>query len=99
VGLSNVSNGTPKELRPYLNRTYLMMLMKYGLHSAIVDAFDSELIEIARGRRPDLVNLVHRLMDGEGPDLASLDQEETRYAKTVRVLTGESLYSASWLEV
>ncbi|MDD5510402.1 MAG: dihydropteroate synthase [Dehalococcoidales bacterium] len=99
VGLSNVSNGTPKDLRPYLNRTYLMMLMKYGLHSAIVDAFDSELIEIARGRRPDLVDLVQRLMDGEGPDLASLDQEETRYAKTVRVLTGESLYSVSWLEV
>jgi len=99
VGLSNVSNGTPKDLRPYLNRTYLMMLMKYGLHSAIVDAFDSELIEIARGRRPDLVDLVHRLMDGERPDLASLDQEEIRYAKTVRVLAGESLYSASWLEV
>jgi 5-methyltetrahydrofolate corrinoid/iron sulfur protein methyltransferase len=38
-------------------------------------------------------------MDGEGPDLASLDQEETKYAKTVRVLIGESLYSASWLEV
>ncbi|WP_221934131.1 hypothetical protein, partial [Klebsiella pneumoniae] len=31
VGLSNVSNGTPQDLRPYLNRTYLMMLMKYGL--------------------------------------------------------------------
>ncbi|MDD5591419.1 MAG: dihydropteroate synthase [Dehalococcoidales bacterium] len=99
VGLSNISNGAPNDLRPYLNRTYLMMLMKYGLHSAIVDAFDSELIEIARGDRPELVDLVHRLMDGERPDLASLDQEEARYAKTVRVLTGESLYSASWLEV
>ncbi|TET17406.1 MAG: dihydropteroate synthase, partial [Dehalococcoidia bacterium] len=41
VGLSNISNGTPHHLRPYLNRTYLMMLMKYGLYSAIVDAFDS----------------------------------------------------------
>ena len=99
VGLSNVSNGTPNELRPYLNRTYLMMLMKYGLYSAIVDAFDSELINIARGKRPELVNLVHRVMDGERPDLASLDKEDAEYAKTVRVLTGESLYSHSWLEV
>ena len=40
VGLSNISNGTPQHLRPYLNRTYLIMLMRYGLYSAIVDAFD-----------------------------------------------------------
>ena len=99
VGLSNVSNGTPTDLRPYLNRTYLMMLMKYGLHSAIVDAFDKELISIARGEKPELVNLVHRVMDGERPDLSSLDKEEVKYVKTVRVLTGESLYSHSWLEV
>ncbi len=99
VGLSNVSNGTPNQLRPYLNRTYLMMLMKYSLHSAIVDAFDSELIAIARGKKPELVDLIHRVMDGEKPDLSSLGEEETKYVKTVRVLTGESLYSHSWLEV
>ncbi|GAG14937.1 unnamed protein product, partial [marine sediment metagenome] len=57
VGLSNISNGTPANLRPYLNRTYLMMLLKYGLYSAIVDAFDSELIKIARGEKPELVDL------------------------------------------
>ena len=59
VGLSNVSNGTPVELRPYLNRTYLIMLMKYGLYAAIVDAFDTELIDISRGRKPNIVNLVY----------------------------------------
>ena len=99
VGLSNVSNGAPIELRPWLNRTYLMMLMKYGLYSAIVDAFDSELIEIARGGKPEIVRLVHRMMDGEKPDLSSLSDEEAKYAKTVRVFTGESLYSHSWLEI
>jgi cobalamin-dependent methionine synthase I len=99
VGLSNVSNGTPNHLRPYLNRTYLIMLMKYGLHSAIVDAFDTELIDIAKGKKPELVKLVHRIMDGEKPDPSSLSEEEVKYAKTVRVLTGESLYSHSWLEV
>jgi len=99
VGLSNVSNGAPTHLRPYLNRTYLMMLMKYGLYSAIVDAFDPELVRIARGEMPELVNLVHRVMDGERPDPSSLSEEEVKYVKTVRVLTGETLYSHSWLEL
>ena len=99
VGLSNISNGTPTNLRPYLNQTYLMMLLKYGLYSAIVDAFDTELISIAKGKRPELLSLVHRVMDGKKPDLSSLSPEEVRYAKTTRVLMGEILYSHSWLEV
>jgi len=99
VGLSNVSSGTPTHLRPYLNQTYLMMLMRYGLYSAIVDPFDTELIKIGRGERPEVVNLVHRVMDGEKPNLSSLNEEEVKYVKTVRVLTGESLYSHSWLEI
>ncbi|MBA7601128.1 5-methyltetrahydrofolate:corrinoid/iron-sulfur protein co-methyltransferase [subsurface metagenome] len=99
VGLSNISNGTPHHLRPYLNRTCMIMLMKHGLYSAIVDAFDSELIAIARGRRPEIVELVHRVMDGDKPDLSSLAEEETKYVKTVRVITGEALYSHSWLDI
>ena len=99
VGLSNISNGAPTDLRPYLNRTYLMMLMKYGLYSAIVDAFDPELVKIARGEMPKLVNLVHQVMDGKRPDTSSLSEEEVKYVKTVRVLAGETLYSHSWLEL
>ena len=98
VGLSNVSNGTPAELRPPLNRTYMIMLGRYGLYSAIVDAFDEELVQIARGQMPEIVDLVYRVMDGEKPDMASLSPKEQEYAKTVRVLTGENLYSHSWLE-
>ena len=99
VGLSNISNGTPTPLRPWLNRTYMIMLMRYGLYSAIVDAFDAELIQIARGEKPEIVDLVQRVMDGEKPDLSSLTEEENKYVKTARVLTGESLYSHSWLEI
>lgn len=99
VGLSNISNGAPAHLRPYLNRTYLIMLMKYGLYSAIVDAFDPELIKVAKGEMPEIVDLVWRMMDGYQPDLVSLSKKELEYAKTVRVLTGQSLYSHSWLEV
>jgi 5-methyltetrahydrofolate corrinoid/iron sulfur protein methyltransferase len=99
VGLSNVSNGTPPELRPWLNRTFLMMLMKYGLYAAIVDAFDTELIEIVRGKKPELVHMIYKLMDGEKIEVSNLSPEETKYIKTFRVLNGESLYSHSWLEV
>jgi 5-methyltetrahydrofolate corrinoid/iron sulfur protein methyltransferase len=99
VGLSNISNGTPDQLRPMLNRTYMIMLMRYGLHSAIVDAFDYELIRIARGDKPEIVDLVHRVMDGEKPQMASLNKEQADYVKTVRVLTGETLYSHSWLDI
>ncbi len=99
VGLSNISNGTPAHLRPWLNRTFLIMLMRCGLHSAIVDAFDEELVKIARGEKPEIVSLVHRVMDGEKPDLSTLSEEEIKYVKTVRVINGESLYSHSWLEI
>jgi len=99
VGLSNISNGTPAHLRPQLNRTYLIMLMRYGLYSAIVDVFDTELVKIAKGEMPGIVNLVHRVMDGDQPDLSALSRQEVNYVKTVRVLTGQSLYSHSWLEI
>ena len=99
VGLSNISNGTPTELRPPLNRAYLIMLMRHGLYSAIVDAFDPELVKIARGEKPEIVELVHRVTDGDTPDLGSLSKEEVEYVKTVKVLTGESLYSHSWLDI
>ena len=99
VGLSNISNGAPTHLRPPLNRTYLIMLMRYGLYSAIADAFDTELLQIARGEMPEIVALVHRVMDGEKPDMSSLSKQEQDYVKTTRVLIGESLYSHSWLDL
>jgi 5-methyltetrahydrofolate corrinoid/iron sulfur protein methyltransferase len=37
VGLSNISNGCPKELRPILDRHYLSLLIYAGLTAAIAD--------------------------------------------------------------
>jgi len=99
VGLSNISNGTPAKLRPVLNRTFLIMLMRHGLYSAIVDIFDKELAKISRGEMPEIVKLVHRVMDGESIDLTGLSPKEIQYVKTTRVLMGETLYSHSWLEI
>lgn len=98
-GLSNVSSGVPAHLRHWLNRTYLIMLMRQGLSAAIVDAFDEVIPSIASGRPDAAVRLVHRMMDGEEIDGAALPDEEAKYAKTVRVLTGESVFSHSWLDI
>jgi len=98
VGLSNISNGVPAELRPILNRTYLVMLQRSGAYSAIADPLDEELISLAKGKMPDIVNLIYRVMDREEIDLSSLSQKEIDYVKTAKVLTGEVLYSDAWLE-
>lgn len=98
-GLSNVSNGTPAEVRPILNQTYLIMLEKYGLSSAIVNAFDQELIEIGRSGKENIKRLVWQVMDGKEPDVSSLSLEEIDYIKTTKVLLGDSLYSHSWLKL
>ena len=98
-GLSNVSNGAPNDLRPILNQTYLVMLERYGMSSAIIDAFDEEIKKFARGKREDLKKLIFRVMDKEQIDLKSLTKEETDYVKTTKVLMGQILYSDSWLQM
>ena len=98
IGLSNVSNGAPDALRGWLNRTYLIMLMRYGLYSAIVDAFDEDLMAIARGGREDLVKLVSDVMDGQSVSTGSLTEEQLKYYRSAKVLVGDTLYSASWLD-
>ncbi|MFP3869871.1 MAG: dihydropteroate synthase [Syntrophobacteria bacterium] len=98
-GLSNVSNGAPEPLRPIINQTYLMMLKRWGMASAIVDTFDTELHKFARGEIPELEALVNKVIDEEPIDLGSLSKEEVDYVKTARVLLSHSLYSDSWLEI
>jgi 5-methyltetrahydrofolate corrinoid/iron sulfur protein methyltransferase len=98
-GLSNVSNGAPPHLRGILNRTYLIMIKRYGFHSIIADAFDEELKAIAKGERPELEALVQQVMDGEVHETTGMGPEEIQYVKTVRILMGQTLYSDSWLEL
>ncbi|MDD5398366.1 MAG: dihydropteroate synthase [Dehalococcoidia bacterium] len=98
VGLSNVSNGTPAPLRGILNRTYMVMLERNGLYSAIADVLDQELIDINRGGLNDAKVLIHRVMDGEPVDADTLPEKEKNYVKTARVLMGDALYSHAWLE-
>jgi len=98
VGLSNVSNGTPEELRGVLNRTYMVMLGRCGLYSAIADTLDKELVSLNKGELPNMVDLIYKTMDGEAINMSSLPQKEQDYVETTRVLMGEMLYSHAWLE-
>lgn len=98
-GLSNLSYGVPKELRGLINRTFLVMLDRLGQYSAIVSGFDEELSRLMNGKMPDIVDLIHRTMDGEDIDPTSLPEKERCYVKTAQVLMGRSLFSSSWLEV
>ena len=98
-GLSNISNGPPDHLRPILNQTFMVMLERKGMYSVIADAYDDQLVAIARGERPDVVEIIHKVMDEEEIDMGSLSKEMQDYVKTARVILGHSLYSDSWLEL
>ncbi len=98
-GLSNASNGVPDELRPIINRTFVIMLQRNGMVSAIVDAFDDELWAVVDGKKPEAVKIVHDIMDGKSVNIASMSKDLQNYAKTARVIMGQVLFSDSWLEI
>lgn len=98
-GLSNISNGPPVHLRPILNNTFMIMLEQYGMKSVISDPLDTELTDVAQGRRQDIVDVVLATMDGNAPDASTLSKEMQDYVKTVKVITGENLFSDSYLEI
>ena len=54
VGLSNISNGCPKQLRPILNNYYLSLLIYEGLTAAIADPHEvaptAKTIDVIIGR-------------------------------------------------
>ncbi len=48
VGLSNISNGAPKHVRPIINRNYLAMLIYEGLSAAIIDPLDKDMMDTVK---------------------------------------------------
>jgi 5-methyltetrahydrofolate corrinoid/iron sulfur protein methyltransferase len=77
----------------------MVMLERNGMYSCIVDAYDDQLTAIARGERPDVVEVIHKVMDEEDIDMGSLSKELQDYVKTARVILGKTLFSDSWLEL
>ncbi|GFP19216.1 5-methyltetrahydrofolate corrinoid/iron sulfur protein methyltransferase [Candidatus Hakubella thermalkaliphila] len=99
IGLSNLSNGVPRDLRHIINQVALVILGKAGLYSAIVDSFDKELVALNAGKEKEIIDIILKVMDGEDLDMAAMSQVARNYYKTARVIMGRELYSPSWLEI
>ena len=110
IGLSNVSNGSPKEIRPLINRVFAVMAMGCGLDSAIVDAFDTELIrinsliqtgQVQKESDKLLLGLYNMMQEfGELEDLSfnSDNPEEVQIYKTAMIILNKNIYAHNYLD-
>jgi 5-methyltetrahydrofolate corrinoid/iron sulfur protein methyltransferase len=111
VGLSNVSNAVPYELRPLINQVYIVMLMAAGLDAAILDPLDTQLMETIRmvEERDDSTPvgaLYLKLFDAVAamgeltPDQVDMsDSEQVDIWKTVQILLNKVIYADSYLRL
>jgi 5-methyltetrahydrofolate corrinoid/iron sulfur protein methyltransferase len=111
AGLSNVSNQVPPELRPLINRTYMVMLMAVGLDMAIADPLDKDLKEFIRvvedrdestavGKL--LLTLHDRTAEGEEVTPDDVDMKDPAQAaiwKTIQILLNKIIYADAYLNV
>lgn len=110
-GLSNVSNAVPNEMRPLLNRTYMVMLMAAGIDMVIADPFDRKLMEWIRVvEQRDEGTALNRLLlklhdrvaameELQLEDVDMSDPEQVAIWKTVQVLLNKVIYTDSYLRV
>jgi 5-methyltetrahydrofolate corrinoid/iron sulfur protein methyltransferase len=111
VGLSNVSNAVPNEMRPLINRVYCVMLMGAGLTTMIADPLDTDLREFIRivEARDDstafnclLLNLHDAVAAQEELTADKVDMSDPEQAaiwKTVQILLNKVIYADSYLRV
>jgi len=111
IGLSNVSNTVPNEMRPLLDRVYLVMLLAAGLDSAIMNPLDMKLkdtINIIENRDDSTAvgALYLKLFDavavGEELDPSHVDMSDPEQAeiwKTIQVLMNKVIYTDSYLRL
>lgn len=111
IGLSNVSNGCPKELRPLINRVFMVMAMGCGLDSAIVDSFDSELLRVNKIIETqeietsydrlylDIYNMMQSFDDLDSVNYDKSDIDQVKIYKTAEILLNKKVYSNSYLEI
>ncbi len=110
-GLSNVSNAVPSEMRPLLNRTYMVMLMGAGIDMVIADPFDHELMEWIRVvEQRDEGTALNRLLltlhdrvaameQLQPEDVDMSDPQQAEIWKTVQVLLNKIIYTDSYLRI
>lgn len=111
IGLSNISNGSPKELRPLINRVFGVLAYGAGLDAAIIDAKDNELIRIFKMLENNcpkssvdelyinLSNMIRNFNDLEEIEFDKNSIEEQNIIKTAGILLNKKIYSDSFTQV
>lgn len=111
IGLSNISNGSPNSIRGCLNRVFLVLAMGCGLDSAIVDAFDTELIHYVnviqtnKVCKPqdklilDLYNLMKDFGDINDINYDKDDSEQVNIYKTAQIIMNSNIYAHNYLNI
>jgi 5-methyltetrahydrofolate corrinoid/iron sulfur protein methyltransferase len=111
IGLSNVSNSVPNEMRPLLDRVYLVMLLAAGIDSAILNPLDKKLaetIEIVENRDDstavgalylNLFDAVAAVEELEPDQVDMSDPEQVEIWKTYQVLMNKVIYTDSYLRL
>lgn len=111
LGLSNISNGSPKEIRPLINRVFAVLAFGAGLDSAIIDSFDYELINTIKTlekRSPkdkteelyiNLSDMIRDFSDLEEISYDNSDPKQVEIIKTARILLNKDVYTHSFRQI
>ena len=108
-GLSNVSNAVPREMRPLLDRVYMVMLIGAGIDMVIANPLDKDLREFIRivEDRDDSTPLnrllltlrdrVEEMEELQPEDVDMSDPEQAAVWNTVQVLLNKVIYTDAYL--
>lgn len=111
IGLSNISNGSPKEMRGLINRVFAVLAYGAGLDAAIIDAKDTELVRIFRmleKQSPQngidklyisLANMISDFSDLSDIIYDKSSEEQTKIIKTAGILMNNEIYSHSFTQI
>lgn len=111
IGLSNISNGCPKEIRPLINRVFGCLAFGAGLDAAIVDAKDENLVKMFRmleNKNPqsdvdelyiNLTQMVRNFGDISDVKFNENSKEHAEIIKTANILLNNEIYSHSFTQI
>ncbi len=111
IGLSNISNGSPKELRPLINKVCLALAYGAGLDAVILDATDSDLLNSVKKienrifNSPsekllfDLTSVTANFVDINDIKYDVKDKVSCDIYKTALILLNKNIYSHSFTQV
>lgn len=109
VGLSNISNGCPNELRPLINRVFFAMALGCGLDGAIVDSFDTETLSVYniikngnfKNEKEQLYLKIAQTMQSFGEieeiEYDKNDKEQHKIIRCAQILLDKEIYSHSFV--